>query len=408
MPRVAYVGQLRKQPLPLGAVGRCACCREPDLARRRAPTAARAAGTGAERSSAPGRSIAGPLAVAATLALGRATVRGQRRRRAGIRKVALGNAGPVALAAPDAPVALASAAALVATSASASRGFQHKVVARSLPEDSPLPPATPAPTRQQSLEMRLWVAWKGCARPRPGVKEIRECLAFHRATRELLGRRALVVDAAGGHGAVALAFCAGGQALRGVVADIRTSQSFENLREAWTPLATEGPRADWRVCHVPVDLRDPTWLRGVLATHQVSSEDVAVVACHSCSVLADQLIQTCLEAEVSFALMPCCHGERGARGDTIKDGARQLGVPVDTAYDLMRLGAIDAAPGYVARLRSIDASITPKNRILLGIRGSIDELEKRRAQRTKQLDTLAEKWLEQGEISLRQSRRVRL
>ncbi|CAK0873965.1 unnamed protein product, partial [Prorocentrum cordatum] len=101
----------------------------------------------------------------------------------------------------------------------------------------------------RSLAFRGMEAWRDRARPRPNLKEVRESLAFFEKVRRVLGRRRLVVDAAGGHGAVALAFAAAGRAERAVVADVRCPPSFERLRSA---------------CHEAVDVGHGPWLRGLL------------------------------------------------------------------------------------------------------------------------------------------------
>lgn len=252
----------------------------------------------------------------------------------------------------------------------------------------------PTLTRQQRLEFQLERAWHRCACPRPRIKEVKECLAFHRATHRLLGRKHLLVDAAGGHGGVALAFKASGQIDRAIVADLYRPRGFENLRRAWTLEDSESVGNTTlssidAVQHQCVDLRDPNWLRALLEHEGVSPLDVIVVSCHACSVLTDELIRTCLEAQVSFAVMPCCHGEQGARGEMVRDLTQVLGVPRDITYDLMRLGVIDATPGYVARFKTIDAAITPMNHILIGVRAGPEELAKRHSNRQAALNRMA-------------------
>ena len=157
-------------------------------------------------------------------------------------------------------------------------------------------------TQQGRFERTLLRAWHRCASPRPPIKEIRECLAFHRCTRRLLGDKTLLVDAAGGHGGIALAFLASGRIKQAIVADIYQPKGFSNLRAAWAP--------DALIQHRHVDLRCAGWLRQLLAETGVEAVEAAVTACHTCGVLADELIQECLQAHVSFAIVPCCHGEK--------------------------------------------------------------------------------------------------
>eukprot|EP00927_Polykrikos_kofoidii_P034485 TRINITY_DN29259_c0_g1_i1.p1 TRINITY_DN29259_c0_g1~~TRINITY_DN29259_c0_g1_i1.p1 ORF type:complete len:366 (-),score=43.42 TRINITY_DN29259_c0_g1_i1:108-1205(-) len=250
--------------------------------------------------------------------------------------------------------------------------------------------------RQYRLELRLWAAWKQIVGPRPIAKEIKECLAFYRETRNLFGRKRLVVDAAGGHGALALAFTAGRSAESAIVADMYTPSSFESMHAAWipsplpSPLEDDGPTLQTRanVKREEVDLRNVEWLQTLLMRVDVSPSDCAVVACHACGPLADEIIRTCLDARVNFAVMPCCHGERGGRGDNVKRVAQTLGVPREVTYDLMRVGAIDATPGYVARLRTIDPEITPVNRIVVGLLASNKEIHRMSSSRDEALDRI--------------------
>ena len=157
-------------------------------------------------------------------------------------------------------------------------------------------------TRQGRFEIGLLQAWHKCASPRPEVKEIKECLAFHRSTRRLLGDNELLVDAAGGHGGIALAFLASGRIKQAIVADIYQPRGYSNLRAAWAP--------DAKIEHRHVDLRTAGWLRNLMAEAGVEAAQTVVTACHACGVLADELIHECLQAEVSFAVVPCCHGEK--------------------------------------------------------------------------------------------------
>ena len=232
-------------------------------------------------------------------------------------------------------------------------------------------------TQQGRFERALLQAWHKCASPRPEVKEIKECLAFHRCTRRLLGENTLLVDAAGGHGGIALAFLASGKVKQAVVADIYQPRGYSNLRAAWAP--------DALIEHRCVDLRVEGWLQQLLVETGIDAAETAVTACHACGVLTDELIRECLRAQVSFAIVPCCHGEKaGSEPFITLHAALSLGrepgakccasLPrptlassftpcsqlLDTCpsqdfkldrsitYDLLRLGAIDAAPGYVA------------------------------------------------------------
>merc|ERR1711879_316541 len=204
-----------------------------------------------------------------------------------------------------------------------------------------------------------------------------------------------LIDAAGGHGALALAFKASGQIDKAIVADIYEPRAFHNLRTAWLDDASSAQQG---VCHQYTDLRTPGWLTAILQREGISPSDAAVVACHACGVLTDELIRDCIAAQVSFAIMPCCHGERSARGAMIRDLQATWGIHKDLVYDPMRWGVIDASPGYTAKLRTIDPAITPKNHILIGIRES-KAVEKK--QRQDRLDDLERKAMHSAIMSAR-------
>ncbi|CAE7390936.1 rsmH [Symbiodinium sp. CCMP2592] len=199
-----------------------------------------------------------------------------------------------------------------------------------------------------------------------------------------------------------MAFLASGRIKQAIVADIYQPRGYSNLRAAWAP--------DAKIEHRHVDLRTAGWLRNLMEEAGVEAAQTVVTACHACGVLADELIHECLQAEVSFAVVPCCHGEKagillaigcahtapscvvfaqGARGEMLRKLAKEYQLDRGLTYDMLRLGAIDAAPGYIARLRQIDAAITPKNRILLGLHKP-EEAQKRREQRRANLDRLAQ------------------
>ena len=63
--------------------------------------------------------------------------------------------------------------------------------------------------------------------------------------------------------------------------------------------------------------------------------------------------------------MPCCQRDLHTQSQ-MGLVAKSLGISEDVAIDVARLGGV-AARGYDCRWRTIDAAITPKNRILIGL-----------------------------------------
>lgn len=95
------------------------------------------------------------------------------------------------------------------------------------------------------------------------------------------------------------------------------------------------------------------------------AREVAVLACHACTHLTDSLIATCIERGVDFAMMPCCQRDLHTQGQ-MAIVAKSLGIGEQAAIDVARMGGI-LARGYDCRWRTVDASITPQNRILIGL-----------------------------------------
>ena len=95
------------------------------------------------------------------------------------------------------------------------------------------------------------------------------------------------------------------------------------------------------------------------------ARQVGVVACHACSHLTDALVSMCIEAGVDFAVMPCCHRDLHTQGQ-MGIVAKSFRLKEHEVIDIARLGGI-VARGYDCRWRTIDASITPENRMLVGL-----------------------------------------
>ena len=73
---------------------------------------------------------------------------------------------------------------------------------------------------------------------------------------------------------------------------------------------------------------------------QLEPSRVAVVACHACSHLTDEVLHACAEAGVAFAVMPCCHRDTARDVDKgqIAHAGDSLGIGVGAAMDLVRMG----------------------------------------------------------------------
>ena len=177
-------------------------------------------------------------------------------------------------------------------------------------------------------------------------KELFEAWEMARRARRLF-RGGRVLDVAGGHGLLAqMMLLLDDTSARAVVIDktlpLSGAKLHEVLVEAW-------PRLVGRVEFVAADINDL----------EISSTDV-VVSSHACGALTDRVLDRAAAAGARVAVMPCCHhldsGDvRGLSGWV--DGAM--------AIDLVRAMRLRER-GYRIWTQTIPATITPKNRLLLG------------------------------------------
>eukprot|EP00438_Fugacium_kawagutii_P010222 Skav234254 [mRNA] locus=scaffold1464:683874:685073:- [translate_table: standard] len=230
--------------------------------------------------------------------------------------------------------------------------------------------------------------------PRPPAKEIKEIFAFYNACSKQVGQRRILIDAAGcdcspigGHGGIALAFRAYRKVERAVVVDLYEPQSFERLRAAWLP--DESPDV---VQFRAGDISEVGWLSRLLDKEEVDPSEVMLVACHACSLLSDELIRECVRCQVEFAIMPCCHGEESRKGMMMLNTAKNLDLEHGLLIDIARLGVIEESPGYKASMKRIDEDITPQNRILIGLRETTQDIERRAFDRQRFLQHMAKKY----------------
>ncbi len=227
---------------------------------------------------------------------------------------------------------------------------------------------------ESSLESKLyWSLRRHTTAPKPHEKEVRESLAFFKKCEKFLSRKALVVDVCGSHGLLAALFVAYGKASAGVVVDKFRPASFDQLLAAWAPFLRRPPPADASgdadaqsaasqlVTFATGDFRDvlPALLR------QQPAAKIAVVACHACGHLTDAVVDMCVELGIDFAVMGCCHKDTQTQGQ-MGLVAKSLGIKEHEAIDVARLGGI-VGRGYDCRWRTIDKSITPENRMLIGL-----------------------------------------
>ncbi len=177
-------------------------------------------------------------------------------------------------------------------------------------------------------------------------KELFEAWEVARRIRRLF-RGGRVVDLGGGHGLLAqVMLVLDDSSPAALVVDKALPASSARVHEA---LVQAWPRLSGRINFVDRALDDV----------EVRSGDV-VVSSHACGRLTDVVLDRASAARARVAVLPCCH-------DLANCDAGELSGWVDgaVAIDIMRAVRLEQQ-GYRIWTQSIPATVTPKNRLLLG------------------------------------------
>jgi hypothetical protein len=177
-------------------------------------------------------------------------------------------------------------------------------------------------------------------------KELYEAWEMARRVRRRL-RGGRVVDLAAGHGLLAhVLLILDNSSPEAVVVDTAPPPSAARLHAA---LVEEWPRLSGRVVVEQRPLGDMPIAAGDL-----------IASSHACGALADYVLDGAAAARARVAVLPCCH-------DLAVNDAGPLSGWMDRslAVDVMRAVRLQQR-GYRVWTQTIPASITPKNRLLLG------------------------------------------
>ena len=160
-------------------------------------------------------------------------------------------------------------------------------------------------------------------------------------------RGGTVADLACGHGLIAhLMLILDDSSPRAVAIDTRLPESAAKISAA---VLAHWPRLSGRV----------ELVQGPIAAVQLQRGDVAVSA-HACGALTDEVLSIAAQAQARVAVLPCCHD-----GDA--NDAAGLGGWLDQALAIDAVRAVELRNrGYQVHTQTIPATITPKNRLLLG------------------------------------------
>lgn len=156
-----------------------------------------------------------------------------------------------------------------------------------------------------------------------------------------------VFDLAGGHGLVAFLILLQDRSTpHATVVDMKVPASVQKLRAV---LATRWPDLVERWRFEPGDL-----------TQVDVPDDARLLGIHACGSLTDTVLERAIQTRSRVAVLPCCHSR-----DKHDSGGLEGWLPHDVAVDVIRARTL-AAAGFKVHTATIDASITPKNRLLLG------------------------------------------
>jgi hypothetical protein len=179
-------------------------------------------------------------------------------------------------------------------------------------------------------------------------KELYEAWEMARRVRRLF-RGGRIVDLGAGHGLLAqVMLLLDDSSPTALVVDTALPPSSAKLHEV---LVRAWPRLSGRVAFVESALDDV----GI----EILGTDV-VVSSHACGDLTDRVLKRAVAARSRVAVLPCCH-------DLATCDAGELSGWVDgpVAIDIVRALRLEQQ-GYRIWTQAIPASITPKNRLLLG------------------------------------------
>lgn len=178
-------------------------------------------------------------------------------------------------------------------------------------------------------------------------KELYEAWEMARRVRRLV-RGGAVFDVAGGHGLLAhLLLLLDDTSPVATVVDPAPPPSAVRIHQA---LVEAWPRLEARIVYQAGEFAPAAVPPGAL-----------VASCHACGALTDRILEGAVAARAHVAVLPCCHD-----AETCDPGVLGGWLDVATAIDAVRATTL-AARGYRVSTLLIPATITPKNRLLVGL-----------------------------------------
>ncbi|KAL3916914.1 MAG: hypothetical protein SGILL_004962 [Bacillariaceae sp.] len=227
-----------------------------------------------------------------------------------------------------------------------------------------MPKAQAVVTNKHSLEKRLFHALHDKKIHSPSIKEFKESYAFCNAVRLAFSKPKrrqpafdVIIDVAGGHGALAALFLICTSASSAVVVDPADVGRGGVMRAWGKDFIGKGKAMRFRYECLRSGLPDELDTALTMTTR----DRILVVACHACQHLTEETLNISCRYGVHVAVMPCCQRDHGS---SWKSTSKNLSIPVAEVMDLLQCGKIMALGSYDVRMKVIDAAITPQNRII--------------------------------------------
>jgi len=214
-----------------------------------------------------------------------------------------------------------------------------------------------------TLEQRLFHKLHDNSIHSPSIKEFKECFAFVNAVTKFFGKKAfdVVIDVAGGHGALAALFLILTSSKEAVVID-PAQVGKDGVERAWGDFYSDKKLRYRHEClrrGLPVQLS--------IALQVAPANRILVLGCHACQHLSDEILEISCQHGVHAAVMPCCQKDTSP-GSSWKMVSKQVGVPIAKMMDILLAGKVmswNTSTRYDVRMKVIDETITPQNRLIL-------------------------------------------
>jgi 8-oxo-dGTP pyrophosphatase MutT (NUDIX family) len=197
----------------------------------------------------------------------------------------------------------------------------------------------------------------------PSIKEFKESFALAKMLQSFFQKDDIqvVVDVAGGHGALAALLLILLPTVEEAVVLDPANVGKGSVQRAWGSFyekKTSTCRHECLRTGLPKELE------------RLKQKNVLVVACHACQHLSEEILKISCGFGVSVAVMPCCQKD-ASPGSSWKAASKNLGIPVEKVMDILLAGKVmglswqSKRNAYDVRMKLIDEAITPQNRVVM-------------------------------------------